>query len=50
MLAVVTPEVNAGMWLSATHFAVDSTNSWPVRPIFQTVRLVMPGGFEAHGR
>jgi hypothetical protein len=29
MVAVATPEVDAGMWLSATHFAVGSTRSWP---------------------
>ncbi len=29
MEAVVTPEVGAGMWLSAPHFAIGSSRSWP---------------------
>ncbi len=29
MEAVGTPKVDAGMWLPATHFAVDGTHSGP---------------------
>ena len=29
MVAVVTPELHAGMWLPATHFAVDRMRSCP---------------------
>ncbi len=36
MVAVVTPEVEAGMWLPATHFAIESMSSWRSdRPTFQ---------------
>lgn len=36
MVAVVTPEVEAGMWPPATHFAIETMSWWrPVRPTFQ---------------
>jgi hypothetical protein len=30
MVAAVTADMNAGMWLPAEHFAVGSTRLWPV--------------------
>ena len=51
MVAVATPEINAGMWLPAAYFAVGSKHSRrPARPIFQTTGLVVLEGSEAHGR
>ncbi len=50
MVAVAAAQVSAGLWISATHFAVDSTNSRPTRPIFQTIGLVLAEGFETRGR
>jgi hypothetical protein len=51
MVAVVTPGMNAGMWLPAAHFAGFRKHlRWPSRPIFQTTSLVVAEGFAAHGR
>ncbi len=51
MVAVVTPGINTGMWLSAAHFAIGSKHlRRPAQPIFQTTSLVVPEGFEAHDR
>jgi hypothetical protein len=58
MGAAVTPEVDAGMWLPAEHFAVRTTHSEPlVRPNLQqplrknkTTGLVTLEGPEADGQ
>jgi hypothetical protein len=50
MVAVVTPGMNAGMWLSAAHFAVGGAQPRSTQPTFQTTSLVAREGFEAHGR
>lgn len=57
MVAVVTPTVNAEMWLLATHFAFDSTRSRPSvqpnsrRPVKRnkTIGLETPEGVETDG-
>ncbi len=51
MVAIVTPGMNAGMWLLAAHFAVGTKHlRWPAQPIFQTTSLVVSEGSVAHGR
>jgi hypothetical protein len=51
MVAVVTPGMNAEMWLPAAHFAAGSDHlRWSAQPIFQTTSLVAREGFEPHGR
>ena len=50
MVAVVMPGTNAGMWLPAAPFAVGGEYPWSTQPIFQTTSLVVPEGFEPHGR
>ncbi len=51
MVAVVTPGMNAEMWLSAAHFAAGGKRlRWPAQPIFQTTSLVVREGSAAHGR
>jgi hypothetical protein len=32
MVAVATPEVDAGMWVPATHFAIADTYRWSPAP------------------
>jgi hypothetical protein len=51
MVAVVTPGMNARMWLPAAHFASGTMRlPRPPQPIFQTTSLVAAEGFVAHGR
>ena len=51
MVAVVTPGMNAEMWLSAAHFAAGGKHlPWSAQPIFQTTSLVVAKGSVAHGR
>jgi hypothetical protein len=51
MVAVVTPGMNAEMWLPAAHFAVGSGHLRRAgHPIFQTTSLVVAEGSVAHGR
>ena len=58
MVAAVTPEIVAGMWLPAEHFAVHTAHAEPlVRPNLQqplqqnkTTGLVTLEGPEADGR
>jgi hypothetical protein len=51
MVAVVTPGMNAEMWLPAAHFAAGSNHlRCPAKPIFQTTSLVVAEGSTAHGR
>jgi hypothetical protein len=50
MVAVATSEMDAGMWLPATLFAVCGPRYWVARSIFQTIGLVVPEGFDAHGK
>ena len=58
MVAAVTPEIDAGMWLPAGHFAVGSTRLRPVvqvnlpQPLCKnkTAGLVTLEGREADGR
>jgi hypothetical protein len=51
MVAVVTPGMDAGMWLPAAHFAGGRKHlQWPARRIFQTTSLVVAKGSVAHGR
>jgi hypothetical protein len=58
MVAAVAPEIDAGMWLPAEHFAVGSTRLRPVvqlnlqQPLQQnkTTGLVTLEGSEADGR
>jgi len=58
MVAGVTPEIDAGMWLPAEHFAIGSKCLWPsVQPNLQqparknkTIGLVTLEGSEADGQ
>jgi hypothetical protein len=50
MVAVVTPGMNAEMWLPAAHFAGGGSHSLSAQPIFQTTGLVVREGSVAHGR
>jgi hypothetical protein len=49
MVAVATSEMDAGMWLAVTVFAVGGPRSLAARSTFQTVGLVMPEGVDTHG-
>jgi hypothetical protein len=50
MVAVVTPGIDAGMWLPVAHFAVGGKHlRRPAQSIFQTIGLVMPEGCESDG-
>jgi hypothetical protein len=51
MVAVVTPGMNAEMWLPAAHFAAGNKHlGWPALPIFQTTSLVVAERSAAYGR
>jgi hypothetical protein len=51
MVAVVTPGMNAEMWLPAAHFAAANEHlRWPVQPTFQTTSLVVREGSTTYGR
>jgi hypothetical protein len=50
MVTVATSEMNAGMWLPVTLFALGGPGSSATRSTFQTIGLVLPEGFDANGK